>query len=153
MDINPGQTELVVPDGETLVSPALAAINDPRFAGGVRAEFEQARAELRQGTATSRKQQSMKLAVPSRVSMKVVLDQRQLAYDPRETGKPLFDHLCAAGLSERYMEPLIFAVLTPRNKTAGHGGGAAVHDPGETEATSIVAAAAGAIAYLHTKMP
>jgi hypothetical protein len=44
-------------------------------------------------------------------------------------------------------------VLTPRNQTAAHGGGAEALDPGEAEASSIVAAAAGAIAYLHTKLP
>ena len=51
------------------------------------------------------------------------------------------------------MEPKIFSVLTPRNKTAGHGGGAEPLDPGEAEAEGVVAAAAGAIAYLHTKLP
>ncbi len=138
---------------EQLTEPAVAAISDPRFSGGVRDEFEQARAELRQGTANGRKQAVHEAGCAVESAMKVVLDQHQLGYDHRDTGQALFNHLESANLVARFMEPLMFAVLTPRNKTAGHGGGAEALDPGETEAASVVAAAAGAIAYLHSKLP
>jgi hypothetical protein len=138
---------------ERLVEPALAAINDPRFSGGVRNEFEQARAELRHGTANGRKKAVHEAGCAVESAMKVALDCHQITYDQRDTGQALFNHLESANLIARFMEPLVFAVLTPRNKTAGHGGGAEALDPGEAEAASVVAAAAGAIAYLHSKLP
>ena len=136
-----------------LVEPALAAIHDPRFAGGVYSEFEKARSELRENTANTRKQAVHEAGCAVESAMKVVLDQRKIAYKATDTGKPLFDLLEADGLVPRFMEPSIFAVLTPRNKTAGHGGGAEPLDPGKAETESIIAAAAGVIAYLHTKLP
>lgn len=50
------------------------------------------------------------------------------------------------------MEPTIYAVMLPRNKAGGHGGGVEPLDPGEAEASTVVANAAGAIAYLHSKL-
>jgi hypothetical protein len=138
---------------EQLVEPALAAINDARFAGGVRDEFEHARDELRHGTANGRKKAVHEAGCAVESAMKVVLDQNRIAYNPHDNAKSLFDLLESAGLVPRFMEPKIFAVITPRNKTAGHGGGAEALDPGEAEAASVVAASAGAIAYLHTKLP
>jgi hypothetical protein len=114
-----------------LVEPALAAIHDPRFAGGVYSEFEKARSELRENTANTRKQAVHEAGCAVESAMKVVLDQRKIAYKATDTGKPLFDLLEANGLVPRFMEPSIFAVLTPRNKTAGHGGGAEPLDPGK----------------------
>ena len=51
------------------------------------------------------------------------------------------------------MEKTFFAVLTPHTKAGGHGSGPEPHEPGETEASDVVASAAGAIAYLYTKLP
>lgn len=136
-----------------LIAPAQAAINDSRFAGGVRDEFEHARAELRHGTANGRKQAVHEAGCAVESAMKVVLDHQKLSYAKQDAGQALFNHLESARLVERFMEPLVFAVLTPRNKTAGHGGGAEALDPGEAEAASVVAAAAGVIAYLHSKLP
>lgn len=136
-----------------LIEPALAAIHDGRFAGGVRSEFEQARAELREGTPTSRKQAIHEAGCALESAMKVVLAEHQIAYKPTDTGKPLFELLERAGLVPKYMEPTFFAVLTPRNKAGGHGGGPEPHEPDEAETSTVVASAAGAIAYLHTKLP
>lgn len=136
-----------------LIEPALAAIHDRRFAGGVRSEFDQARAELREGTPASRKQAIHEAGCALESAMKVVLTKHKIAYKPTDTGKPLFELLERAGLVPKYMEPTFFAVLTPRNKAGGHGAGPEPHEPGETEAGSVVASAAGAIAYLHTKLP
>jgi hypothetical protein len=136
-----------------LIEPALAAIQDRRFAGGVRSEFEQARAELRDGTPTSRKQAIHEAGCAVESTMKVVLAEHKLAYKPTDTGKPLFDLLERARLVPKYMEPTFFAVLTPRNKAGGHGGGPDPHEPDEPEASTVVASTAGVIAYLHTKLP
>lgn len=136
-----------------LIEPALAAIHDQRFAGGVRSEFEQARAELREGTPASRKQAIHEAGCAVESAMKVVLTEHKIAFKPNDTGKPLFELLEQAGLVPKYMEPTVFAVLTPRNKAGGHGGGPEPHEPGEAETRTVVALAAGAIAYLHTKLP
>lgn len=134
-----------------LVSPAIAAINDPRFVGGVRSELESARAELRQGTPQSRKQAVHEAGCSVESAMKVVLDQRAVPAGRRDTAQPLFDHLVNAGVVPRRMERLVLAAATPRNQTAGHG--AVAHDPDPAEAGSVVASAAGAIAYLHSHLP
>jgi hypothetical protein len=85
--------------------------------------------------------------------MKVVLTEHRIASKPNDTGKPLFDLLERAGLVPKYMESTFFAVLTPRNKAGGHGAGPEPHEPGEAEAGTVVASAAGVISYLHTKLP
>ena len=51
------------------------------------------------------------------------------------------------------MEREVLAAATPRNKTAGHGAGAVAHAVATEEAEAVVAAAAGAIAYLAKKLP
>jgi hypothetical protein len=136
-----------------LVKPALAAINDPRFAGGVRSEFESARAELRQGTPQSRKQAVHEAGCSVESAMKVLLDERAISYSPRDTAQRLFDHLVNGGVVPNRMERLVLAAATPRNQTAGHGAGAVAHNPDPAESESVVASAAGAIAYLHSLLP
>jgi hypothetical protein len=134
---------------EELVSPALAGINDKRFSGGVRSEFESARQELRVGTPQARKQAVHEAGCSVESAMKVVLDDHKVTYGPRDTAFALFDHLELAGFAPRRMERLVLAAATPRNQTAGHSAGAVAHDPPPNEAEAVVAAAAGAIAYLH----
>ncbi len=136
-----------------LVQPALAAINDPRFGGGVRSEFESARAELRTGTPQALKQAIHEAGCSVESAMKVVLDERQVPYDRRDAAQALFNKLEGAGVVPRRMEKLVLAPSTPRNQTAGHGAGAVAHNPDPSEAESIVASAAGAIAYLHSLLP
>lgn len=136
-----------------LVQPALAAINDPRFGGGVRSEFESARAELRTGTQQALKQAIHEAGCSVESAMKVVLDERQIPYGPRDAAHALFNALEGAGIVPRRMEKLVLAPSTPRNQTAGHGAGAVAHNPDPSEAESVVASAAGAIAYLHSRLP
>jgi hypothetical protein len=136
-----------------LLQPALAAINDRRFAGGVRSEFKSARAELRQGTREARTQAVHEAGCAVESAMKVVLDQHGISCGPRDTAQPLFEHLVAAGLVPRRLERLVLGAATPRNQAGGHGAGAVAHDPEPAEAESVVAAAAGAIAYLYTRLP
>lgn len=75
-----------------LVAPALAAINDARFAGNVRAEFEQARRELRQGTSNGRKQAIHEAGCSVESAMKVVLHEHGVAYKPGDTASSLLAH-------------------------------------------------------------
>jgi hypothetical protein len=136
-----------------LVEPAVAAINDSRFAGGVRDEFQQARRELRHGTPNGRKQAVHEAGCAVESAMKVVLTERGLPFKENDSASVLIGHLRTAGLLPNYMEPTINAVITPRNKAAGHGGGVMAVDPGEDEAATVLASAAGAIAYLKKKLP
>ena len=84
--------------------------------------------------------------------MKVVLHERGVPYKESDNASALIAHLRDAKLLPSYMEPTMYAVITPRNKSGGHGGGVEPLDPGEAEASTVVASAAGAIAYLHTKL-
>jgi len=137
-----------------LLDPALTALSDRRFAGGVRSEFESARNELRAGTAVARKQAVYEAGCAVESAMKVLLDERGIAYDKaRDVAQKLFTHLVAAGVVPSYMERTLLAAAQPRNKTAGHGAGAIAHDVSTVEAEAVVAAAAGAIAYLGQLLP
>lgn len=133
-----------------LVEPALAAIDDPRFSGGVRSEFESARAELRRDTAESRKHAIQEAGSCVESAMKVVLDERAIPYGSGDAAQRLFDHLAEAGVIPSFLERLVLAPAAARNQTAAHGAGAVPHDPGSAEAESVVASAAGAIAYLRS---
>lgn len=137
-----------------LVRPALAALHDPRFAGGVRSEFEQARSELRTGTPQSRKQSLHEAGCSVESAMKVLLSEHGEPYDAEnDAATALFNRLENANLVPRELERLVLSAATPRNKWAGHGAGAVAHNPTPAEAESVVAGAAGAIAYLQKLLP
>ncbi len=136
-----------------LIRPALAAVNRTEFAGGVKQEFDSARAELAQGTPTALKQAMYEAGNSVESAMKVVLDAHKVPRGSGETAAPLFDKLEEAGIAPRHMQNLVLVAMTPRNRRGGHGAGAVPHqvDPGEAEA--IVSGSGGAIAYLATLLP
>ena len=136
-----------------LIRPALAAINRPEFAGGVKAEFEAARSELTKGTPDALKQAIHEAGCAVESAMKVVLGRQNAAYDQGDTASPLFEHLERAGIVPRYMQNLVLVAMSPRNKLGGHGAGDTPHDVDPDEAASVVSGAAGAIAYLATCLP
>jgi hypothetical protein len=139
---------------EALIRPALAAINRPEFAGGVRSEFEAARRELREGTPSALKQAVHEAGCSVESAMKVVLGRRDISFDPdRDGASKLFDRLEAAGVVPRHMQDLVLASMGPRNRRGGHGAGRLPHAVGFAEAEAAVAAAAGAIAYLASTLP
>jgi hypothetical protein len=135
------------------IRPALAAINRPEFAGGVRAEFESARAELATGTPAALKQSVHEAACSVESAMKVVLEAHDVVFGPGDTSSPLFNHLEAAGIVPRHMEFTVLVAMVPRNRIGGHGAGAQPHAVDPEEAGAIVAGAGGAIAYLATRLP
>jgi hypothetical protein len=136
-----------------LIQPALAAINRPEFAGGVRAEFEAARSELAKGTPDALKQAIHEAGCAVESAMKVVLGRQSAAYDQGDTASRLFEHLEQAGIVPRYMQNLVLVAMSPRNRLGGHGAGDTPHDVDPDEAASVVSGAAGAIAYLATRLP
>lgn len=135
------------------IRPALAAINRSEFAGGVRAEFESARAELATGTPAALKQAVHEAGCSVESAMKVVLGARGVTYDAGDAAQPLFNRLEAGGIVPRHMEKLVLVAMTPRNRKGGHGAGAVAHAVDTDEARAIVAGAGGAIAYLATRLP
>jgi hypothetical protein len=136
-----------------LIRPALAAVNRPEFVGGVKQEFDSARAELAQGTPTALKQAVHEAGNSVESAMKVVLEAHNVPHGPGDTAAPLFDKLEAAGIVPRHMQNLVLMAMTPRNRRGGHGAGAIPHQVDASEAESIVAGAGGAIAYLATLLP
>jgi hypothetical protein len=70
---------------ETLaVRPALSALEDARFAGGVKSEFDNARAELGLGTPTAPKQAVFEAGSAVESAMKVLLDDHGLTYPAQQ---------------------------------------------------------------------
>jgi hypothetical protein len=131
----------------TAVLPALSAVSDPRFAGGVKSDFESARAELALGTPKALSQSVHQSGCAIESAMKVVLNERQIAYDAKDTAQRLFEHLVQNGIVTRDMERLVLGAATPRNKKGGHGAGATPHQVAPEDAEAVLGSAAVAIAY------
>jgi hypothetical protein len=137
----------------TVVRPALSAIGDPRFAGGVKSHLDSARAELALGTPIALSQSVHQAACAVESAMKVVLDERGASYGSRATAYKLFDALEAAGIVPTFMKGVVLEAATPRNQKGGHGAGAVAHAVAVDDAEAVFAAAAVAIAYLHKQLP
>jgi hypothetical protein len=136
-----------------LIRPALAAINRPEFSDGVKSEFDQARAELVTGTPEALSQAVHKAGCVVESAMKVVLDERGIEYGGGDGTKRLFDRLVAEGIVPHYMENVVLAAMTPRNRSGGHGAGATAHAVDPDAAQAVVASGAGAISYLASRLP
>jgi hypothetical protein len=135
------------------MAPALTILNDARLASGAGKEFAQARVELKLGTREARKQVLVEAASAVESTMKVLLDQRKITYDPRDAAQRLFEHLRDNGVIAADTERMVLASATPRNKRAGHGAGAVAHDVQQYEAEAFIASAATAIAFLGKLFP
>jgi hypothetical protein len=138
---------------EKVMSPALTILNDPRLVAGAGEEFAQARVELKIGTPAARKQVLVEAASAVESTMKVLLQQRKLAYDRRDTAQKLFQNLRDNGVIAADTERMVLACATPRNQRAGHGAGSIAHDVQQHEAEGFIAAAATAIAFLGKLLP
>lgn len=137
---------------ELATRPALSAIQDRRFAG-VKNHFDAARSELSLGTPTALRQSVHESACAVEGAMKVVLVQRGVQHDEKDTAFKLFDHLVNAEIVPRFMEYCVLAAASPRNKRGGHGAGEAPHDVPQEIAEGVIAAAAVAISYLCKLLP
>jgi hypothetical protein len=111
-----------------VMTPALTALADPRFAGGVKTEFESARQELALGTPSAQSQSVQQAGAAVESAMKVVLDELGVAYQrDRDTAFVLFDHLKDNRLIESFMKDIVLGTVTPRNRRAAHGAGQQPH--------------------------
>ena len=138
---------------ELALQPAISALADSRFSGGVRSEFTAARDELRNGTPTAYKQALSEAASAVESAMKVVLSQNSVPFAQNDTAQKLFEALVAAEIVPRHMERVVLGAATPRNKSGGHGAGEVAHDVPRVVAEAVVGATAVAIAYLQTLLP
>lgn len=139
---------------ETLVMrPALSAINDTRFSGATRSEFEQARVQLAAGTSAALKLSVIEAGSAVESAMKVLLIERGVTYPSTDPASKLFGHLKDAGIVELPMERIILGASMVRNKKAGHGAGTVPHDVPQKTAEAVLASAAVAIVYLHKLLP
>jgi len=79
--------------------------------------------------------------------MRVLLDERGVAYGAEDTASRLFDHLAAGDppIVPRFMERVVLSPSTPRNRRGGHGAGAIAHDVPPEMAEAVVVSAAVAI--------
>jgi hypothetical protein len=135
------------------LAPALTALNDPRLAPGAGTEFAQARAELKLGTPEANKQVLHEAACAVESAMKVVLLQLSIGYDSNDTAQKLYEKLRDGGAIAADTEKLVLACATPRNKRAGHGGGATAHSVETHEAEAFLASAATTIVFLAKLLP
>ena len=98
---------------ERAVAPAMSALGDPRFSGGVRVEFESACAELAEGTPQALSKSVHQAGVSVESALKVVLQQRDIRLDAeKDTATALFEHLKAAGVVEEYMRSIVLGPAT-----------------------------------------
>lgn len=95
------------------MAPALTILNDSRLASGAGKEFAQARAELKLGTPEARKQVLVESACALESTMKVLLQQRKIAYDLRDTAQKLFEHLRDNGVIAADTERMVLRVRDP----------------------------------------
>ena len=135
-----------------VLRPALAALGDPRFAGAVREHFEAARAELHLGTPRALSQSVVEACCAVESAMKTLLGRHEVSFGPNQGAHRLFGCLRESDIVPGYMENVVLAITTPRNKAAH--GAAAVAQPVSIEtAEAILSSAAISIAYLFKRMP
>jgi hypothetical protein len=136
------------------ITPAMSALADSRFSGGVRVEFESARQELAEGSPQALSKSVHQAGISVESAMKIVLDARGIAYNvDKDTAFPLFDHLKDAGLVEEYMRSIVLGPVTPRNRRGGHGAGATPHDVPVEVAEAVLSSAAVSIGFLAKLLP
>ncbi len=132
--------------------PALSSIEDPRFASA-KSHFDSARSELALGTQQALPQSVHESACSVESAMKVLLTQRGVQHDEKDTAFKLFDNLVNAEVVPQFMQFSVLAAASPRNKRGGHGAGEVPHDVPLAMAEAVLASAAVSIAYLHRLLP
>lgn len=138
---------------KSLMQPAEKALDDSRFGGGARSEFESARTQLRAGTGDASKQAVREAANAVESAMKVLLEAHGIPYKGNDAAKSLFAHLVAGEIVPEYMEHLVLAPCQIRNRAGGHGAGAVPHQVTTEQAEAAVGGAAGALSYLGRLLP
>jgi hypothetical protein len=137
---------------ETVVAPALRALEDVRLAGA-RNEFEAALSHVRAGTQKDREDAIEEAAKSVESAMKVMAAEAGISVPARATARPLFIALQDEGGIPSYMEPLVLAASRIRNEQGGHGAGGSPRQIELDIATAAVDAAAAAIVFLAGRLP
>lgn len=143
-------------DPETLravIAPALEALADARLAAGAGVEYASARAELRVGTPSARKQAIVEACNAVESTMRVVAGQHELAMTGKEPAQKLFELLRDNKIVDAATETLVLAPARFGNRRGRHGAGDEAHDVSVDEAEAVVRAAGVAISFLAQRLP
>jgi hypothetical protein len=133
------------------MQPAQSAIEDPRFTG-VKSEFDAARAALAEGTPISLKRCVHEAGCAVEAAMKSVLSAHGDGYAAKDSAFKLWELLVAAGRIDEFMRGVVLGAAWARNERGGHGA-EIPHDVPPEMAEAVLASAAVAISYLHTRLP
>ncbi len=135
-----------------IVQPALAALVDARLQGA-RSEFEAALSHLRSGTEKDLEDAIEEAAKSVESVMKVLLDERGVQRNGRETTSPLFDKLWRNGIVVQEADNAVLGASRLRNGYGGHGSGAQVRTIPDGLSALTVRSAATAITFLYEYLP
>jgi hypothetical protein len=135
-----------------ITEPALQVLADPRLAGAI-SEYGDALAGLRAGKQKDLEDAIEESAKAVESTMKVLIDQSNLARTGKETADPLIRILIAGNVIPSHADQMLFAAARIRNAAGGHGTGPAPRQTPEDLAVACVAAAGVAITYLGGKLP
>lgn len=138
---------------EQVVTPALSALDDPRFAKGARVELNGAREQLRRNTPESRKRAVGEACSAVESAMKILLDQHGKVVPQPPNLSNLIRCLVEEKLVERDFKEMLEGPGFFGNRKGRHGAGAVAHAVTVPEAEGVVAGAAVAITYLAHQLP
>lgn len=135
-----------------ILRPVLTSLGDPRLAGA-KDEFDAAVAHIRRSTSKDLEDAIEEAAKSVESVMKVLAAGHRVRVTGKETAKPLFDALAAAGVVVREADQAVLGASRLRNEYAGHGTGAQPRaiPPGIPQLA--LRSAATAIAYLSQLLP
>lgn len=136
----------------TVVRPALDALTDDRLAGA-RSEFDAALVHMRNGTFKDLEDAVEEAAKSVESAMKVVLVEHGETLTGKETARPLFQKLSAAGIVSAEADNAVLAPSRLRNAFGGHGSGAQPRQVPLDIAELAVRSAASAVCYLAICLP
>lgn len=137
---------------KAITEPALQVLADPRLAGAM-SEYGDALAGLRAGKQKDLEDAIEESAKAVESTMKVLIDQSNLARTGKETADPLIRILIAGNVIPAHADQMLSAAARIRNAAGGHGTGPAPRHTPEDLAVACVAAASVAITYLGSKLP
>jgi hypothetical protein len=135
-----------------VLEPALAALEDPRVSGA-RAEFLQARAAVRGGTADKLRDATHEAGNAVEATLLALITAHGLTPPKARTASPLFNVLRDAGVLPPALESTVMAAPQLRNAQGGHTQGPTATDADRRLAEGAVSAAAVAITALAAYLP
>jgi hypothetical protein len=145
---------------EQILEPALSAMDDPRLAGGPRADFDDARKALRDGTPTGRRRAVAEACNAVESALKVLLAEHGRPLPATQSLDALLSACRDAGLFPAAadgkgvpIEQILAGAGRFGNRRGRHGAGAVPHAVELDEAEAVVAASAVALTFIARRLP